>query len=474
MNIQIPDKLEFLFKPKQIKILFGGRGGYKTTCICKALIFRAMAENLKILCLREYMKSIANSVHSALVKEIDIFNARDKIRVLDKSLSGIQNKSLFAFDGMSRGTKGIKSYDDFNIAWIEEGESTKETSLDDLIPTIIRNNPGEIWISFNPQDESDIIYSRYVKPHIDIINKQGFYEDETLYVCKTSLEENPFPNPGLEEHSRDLKKENYKKWLWMYGGECYADYQDAIIKPEWFDAAVNAHKKLGFKVAGVRSQGFDLADTGDAKCTMHRHGSYISNGERWEWGELPEAIDNAFKNAEKDKDEFMVYDATGMGAAMKVYLANVTINKSIKVIPFMGAESVDNPHELYPKTKLIPDDQKKSNKDTFRNKRSQYYILLADRFEATYNAIEKGIYTNPEDLIAIDPDLEDIDILKSELIKVKKDKKNNSFIQIQSKKDAVKEGIKSPNMADALCMCFANPPPTITRKPLVFASEFVR
>jgi phage terminase large subunit len=434
-----------------------------------------MAENLKILCLREYMKSIANSVHSALVKEVDNFNARDKIRVLDKSLSGITNKSLFAFDGMSRGTKGIKSYDDFNIAWIEEAEDTKESSLDDLIPTIIRNNPGEIWITFNPQDEFDTVYARYVKPYIETINKQGYYEDDTLYVCKTSLEESPFPNEGLLKHSRDLKASNYKKWLWMYGGECYADYQDSIIKPEWFDAAVGANIKLGFKPLGIKSQGFDLADTGDAKVTIHRHGSHVSNGERWLWGELPEAIDNAFKNAENDKDEFLVYDAVGMGASMKVYLANVTTNKSIKVIPFNGAlkgMALDNPEELYPKSDKVPDKDKKPNKEVFLNKRSQYYIYLADRFEATYNAIEKGIYTDPDQLISIDPELEDIDILKSELIKVKKVRTNNSFIQIQSKKDAIKEGIKSPNMADALCMCFANPAPTIEHKPLVFESEW--
>ena len=87
MNIDLPTKLQFLFRPKQIKVIYGGRGGYKTTSICKALTFRAMMEeSLKVVCLREYMKSIANSVHSAIKKEIKIFNAEDKFTILSLPL----------------------------------------------------------------------------------------------------------------------------------------------------------------------------------------------------------------------------------------------------------------------------------------------------------------------------------------------------------------------------------------------------
>jgi phage terminase large subunit len=168
----------------------------------------------------------------------------------------------------------------------------------------------------------------------------------------------------------------------------------------------------------------------------------------------------------------IVYDADGMGASMKVYLANVTTNKRIQVEPYYGSGKVDNPDILYAEYVDQPDKDKRTNKDTFRNKRSQYYVALADRFQSTYNAITKGIYTDPDKMISLSSDLPHLDILKSELIKIKRIVGNNSFVQIQSKKDALKEGIKSPNDADALKMCFANPAPATKIVRINAESEF--
>lgn len=463
-----------MLKPKRFKVIFGGRGGYKTTSVSKILPFLGMRDSLKIVCLREQMKSIEHSVHSSIKKEIENIGASDRYRVLDKSIKGLHNKTVFAFDGMTRGTKGIKSYDEFNIAWIEEGERTTKRSLDDLIPTIIRNDPGEIWITFNPDGEFDEVYSRFVKPYLDIINQQGYYEDEYLYVVKTSLDDNPFYNEGLLSHSAQLKKENYKEWLHIYGGEVFSDYKHSIIQPEWFDAAIDAHIKLKFKPVGVRSVGFDLADTGDDKALMYRHGSVITDSLRWSHGELPEAIDTAFEGAETNKSEFMVYDDDGLGKSMKVYLANVTVNKGIKVIAYNGNASVDDPDLLYPDDPKVPDNEKKSNKDTFRNKKAQKVWGLRDRFEATYNAVQKGIYTDPDNMISLSSKLDDLDVLKSEAIKVERKRGQNSFIQIRAKGDKNADGTipKSPNMWDSLTMAFANPPPTPEIVSLEFTSEW--
>ena len=155
---------------------------------------------------------------------------------------------------------------------------------------------------------------------------------------------------------------------------------------------------------------------------------------------------------------------------MKVYVANVSTDAGLTIRPYNGNARVDNPKEIYnpgdPKT------EQRTNQDYFKNRRSQKYWELRDRFQAVYNAIKKGIYTDPDKLISISSKLEDLDVLKSELVKVKRVKGNNDIIQIQSKKDAIKEGIKSPNMADALKMCFANPPLATKPMTLNFTSEF--
>jgi phage terminase large subunit len=453
-----------MLRPKQIKVYFGGRVGAKTVSFSKIALFMARQRPLRVIGVREFMSSIKESVHSSIVREIGVLNMSDFFTPLDTQIKG-RNGSLFFYMGISRNPSAVKSLDDVDILWNEEAEYTSQKSLDIIIPTIIRKPGAEIWFSFNPEDEFGPVYARFVKPYLDIINSQGFYEDETLYVCKVGIDDNPFASESIKQDAAKMKAENYKKWLWIYGGECYSDYKESIIKPEWFDAAIDAHKKLNFKPLGAKSIGFDLADTGDDKALAMRHGSVITHAKRWSHGELPAAIDIGFKKSQEWGAKYLVYDGDGLGASMKVYLDKVAIGDSVTVEPYRGGATPDFPDDIYI--------DNESNSNYFRNKRAQYYWLLRDRFEATYNAVTSRIYTDPDKLISISSDIEDIDVLKSELIKIKKVRNNNTKLQIQSKKDAAKEGIKSPNMADALKMCFANPSVEIIKPVnLNFTSEF--
>jgi phage terminase large subunit len=474
MQINFTEHFQALFRPKRYKVYFGGRGGMKTASFSKALLFYARQRPLRVLCLREFQGSIKESVHSSLSREVNELNMSDFFTVQETSIKG-RNGSLFIYAGIARNPEAIKSYDDFDICWIEEAEAISERSLRIVKPTI-RKEGSEIWISFNPENEFGAVYSEFVKPYIDKIRSQGFYEDSALYVTRVNLPDNPFASEVLRKESAKMKAENYKEWLHVYGGECDMNYKHSIIQPEWFEAAIDAHIKLGFKAEGVRSMGFDLADTGDDKAITIRHGSVVTHTKRWSHGELPEAIDIAFEEAGAANADFMVYDDDGLGKSMKVYLAKSltksTAFKHLKVIPYNGNARIDDPDDYYETP--IPGQKAIYNRDKFKNRRAQKYWELRDRFEATYNALEKHIYTDPDKLISICSDCEDLDVLKSEIVKIKRLRGNNTQIQIQSKKDAIKENIKSPNMADSLKMSFANPVPFINSplKSLEFQSEF--
>lgn len=464
MEIQIADKFQFLFRPKRIKVMFGGRGGAKTVSISKAALFMAAAEKKRILCLREFMNSIDDSVHSALKDEIETMGMSHLFNPLNTAIEGV-NGSTFKYGQLARNLSSIKSKHDFDIAWIEEAETVSEKSIDVLEPTI-RKAGSEVWYSFNPDDEFGAVYSRYVKPHLEHINKHGFYEDDELYVVKVGLEDNPFAPDELIHASNKMKAENYKKWQHIWGGEVFGDYKDAIIQPEWVRASIDAHKKLGFDALGVKALGFDPADTGDdAKAIVMRHGSVITKGMKWLDGDLSEAIDITFDYAYEWRSDFIVYDSDGLGRGVKVGLDKRVEGKSITVVPYGGNDKKDNESQKY------MDD--KTNKETFKNKRAQYWWYLRDRFEATYNAVEKGVYCDPEKLISLSSEIEDLDTLRAELSRVNRKRGANSFIQIESKEDMKKREVKSPNMADALVMCFANPDMSTKKKPvLTFASEF--
>ena len=451
MEIHLPEKLKFIFKPKRIKVLYGGRGGGKTVGITKALLLMAGQEEKRVLCLREFMNSIDDSVHASLQDEI-LTMGMDKIyKVGGRSITG-SNGSSFTYAQLARNLSSIKSKHNYDIAWVEEAETVSEKSIEVLEPTL-RKEGSEIWYSFNPDDEFGAVYSKYVKPYLSELDAHGFYEDDDLYVCKINLPDNPYAPPELTNASDRMKRENYKKWLHIYGGHVFGDYSDAIIQPEWVNAAIDAHKKIkGWEPMGIKCMGFDPADTGnDAKALVMRHGSVITFGRKWEDGDLDEAIKRTFDKAYELRADHIVYDSDGLGRGVKVGLDKRIEGKNITVSGYGGNDKKDFENVLY-----MGD---KSNKDTFKNKRAQYYWLLRDRFEATYNAVTKGLYTDTDDLISISSDIDDIDTLRAELSRVQRKRGANSFIQIESKQDMKKREVKSPNMADALVMCFANPPP---------------
>ena len=54
-----------------------------------------------------------------------------------------------------------------------------------------------------------------------------------------------------------------------------------------------------------------------------------------------------------------------------------------------------------------------------------------------------------------DPSIKELEDLKAELSRPRVDYDNNGRVKVESKKDMRKRGIPSPNMADALVMCYA-------------------
>ncbi len=446
INFTLPDKLSEILNPHPYKVLYGGRGGAKSRSIAKTLLLKGTLEKKLILCTRELQKSIQDSVHRVLSGQIKELGLESFYEVQKSTIIG-KNGTEFIFNGIRNNATAIKSMEGIDDCWCEEAESITEESWDILIPTI-RKDGAEIWVSFNPDDELDNTWERWV------LNPP----DGSL-VIEINYWDNPWFPEILRKQMEEMKKANHPKYLHVWCGKPNADYEDSIIKPEWFDAACDAHEKLkGFEPIGHKVVSFDPADDGsDAKALAYRHGSVFYEIKQWLDGDITEAIPKAFDKAEEVKADYLIYDSIGIGASVKVALKIRDPSGNIEFIGFGGGESVDFPSARY------QDD--KPNKDTFRNKRAQYYWSLRDRFEATYNAVTKGKFTNPEKMISLCSDIKYLKSLKSELCKIKRKRSISSYlIQIESKMDMIKDGRKSPNMADALMMSFCITPKKSKKK----------
>ena len=195
--IELPEKFDGLFMPARYKVYYGGRGGAKSNSFAMPLIAKAYCEGLRILCTREFQSSIADSVYRLLVDKINSMGLSDWFNVTRTEITS-KAGAQFIFKGLQRSIQEIKSTEGIDICWVEEAQTISENSWEILIPTI-RSENSEIWISFNPQEENDPTYQRFIvnTPPNSIIEKVGwqdnpFFPDvldkERLYMLKTDPE----------------------------------------------------------------------------------------------------------------------------------------------------------------------------------------------------------------------------------------------------------------------------------------------
>lgn len=145
------------------KVAYGGRNSLKSWSFAAALLSLGVLQDLRILCAREVQKSLAESVHQLLVDQIALLNYGDLYEVTDNAIRGTKRDTLIRFTGLSDQTvQSIKSFEGFDICWVEEAQGVKKRSWQILLPTIFRTPNSEVWVSFNPDMDDDETWERFV------------------------------------------------------------------------------------------------------------------------------------------------------------------------------------------------------------------------------------------------------------------------------------------------------------------------
>lgn len=217
---QFPDKLAFLFRQARYKVAYGGRCSGKSWGFARALLILGTIRPLRILCAREVQKSIKDSVHKLLKDQIASLGLGSKYEVLDTVIRG-SNGTEILFTGLSDQTaETIKSFEGCDICWVEEGQVISARSWTILIPTI-RKDDSEIWVSYNPELETDPTHVRFV------INKPT-----NAIVVKMNYSDNPWFNSIMEQERLDCKRDDPKGYGNIWEGECRAAVEGAIYHNE--------------------------------------------------------------------------------------------------------------------------------------------------------------------------------------------------------------------------------------------------
>lgn len=457
-KMQIPAKLlPLIQKKKRFKVVIGGRGSGKSHTVADICLMDAQTKGIKTGCFREFQNSISDSVYSLLVDEIE----RLELQGFDVQANSIQRngQDAFTFKGLARNPESIKSMHGYQRFVVEEAQTISFKSLKLLTPTL-RMEGSEVWFIANPGSSADPLSQRFIVPFQKELDKHGYYEDDLHLIIVCNADDNPFfPSVLDAERTFDFEHLERAEYDHIWGGKFNDTVRDSIIKAEWFDAAIDAHKKLGFKAQGAVVVSHDPSDTGpDDKGLAIRKGSVFLDVLANPDGDINEGGDWATQIAIEHNVDLFTWDCDGMGVGLNRQVSKALEGIKCEVRQYKGSHGADLPDEIYEQCDNIR--QPKTNKETFKNKRSQYYWLLRDRFYKTYRAVVHKEYIDPDELISLSSSIKDLQSLRSEVCRIPRKQNGSGYIQIMSKKEMWdKYQIPSPNMADSLAMAMEIPKP---------------
>ena len=195
IDIKTPRVFLPLLEPARYKGAHSGRGAGKSHWFAEALVERClMTRGTRWVCIREVQKSLKESAKRLIEDKIKKFGNSGFRSYNDRIET--PGDGLILFNGMQdHNSESIKSLEDFDGAWVEEGQTISKRSLQLLRPTI-RSEDSELWFSWNPRRRTDAVDSFL----------RGPKKPENSIVVEVGWADNPFFPKVLEkERLHDLE-----------------------------------------------------------------------------------------------------------------------------------------------------------------------------------------------------------------------------------------------------------------------------
>lgn len=220
-TIDMPAWAHKLTIPSRYKVAYGGRAGSKSWTFARALLLDGLQRPGRILCARETMKSMADSVHELLSKQIQAMNLGGRYQVLANEIRAIGIDTEFGYAGLrQQGVVNLKSWEGARRCWVEEAQVVTKKSWDVLTPTI-RAPGSEIWMGLNPELDTDYTYSEFVvNPQPDSI------------VIPVNWRDNPWLPPEMDKERRAKLARDPEGYKVIWEGECRSAVEGAIYGRE--------------------------------------------------------------------------------------------------------------------------------------------------------------------------------------------------------------------------------------------------
>jgi phage terminase large subunit len=212
VQVKLPAKIVETFGAPlgsyQYRIARGGRGSGKSVGAAVMALVRGVERRLRVLCVRQFQNSIAESFYRELVDAMEQNPwLQSQYIVTKESITG-RNGTQFIFRGLDRNPQSIKSLAKIDLTIIEEAEDIPETSWINLEATVFRQPNSEIWVIYNPRKDNSPVDFRFIQN-----------QAPKSIVSNINWRDNPFFPPGLEIlRKRDMEVFDYSMYSHIWEG----------------------------------------------------------------------------------------------------------------------------------------------------------------------------------------------------------------------------------------------------------------
>ena len=403
--VKLPSEFKPLFDSWwRHAVIEGGRYSLKSHTVARFLLLTARSKRVRIACLRQFQKNIADSSYQLLIDLIQQYGFSEFVWTND-IITNTNTGSTFIFKGLDRNVETtIKSLEGIDITWIDEAQTITLKSIRILNPTIRKPGSKIIW-TLNRLTDLDPVISYFITNpprkdvwHLEvdyrIAQKNGWLSNEILYEIEQARINHP------EDYAHD------------YLGKALAISDKNIIQ------TAQVIEAMGREVddEGAIEVGVDVARLGgDRTVFVKRKGLKEIGRASYTKKRTTEVCDLLVNFIGADKDILIKIDDTGVGGGV----TDEMIARGYNVIPInFGAKA--------------------SNSDKYPNLISEAWFYLQ-------SIIDQISIANDKDLL--------VELSNREW---KMDSKGRRGVE--SKDDYKKRGFRSPDLADATILCFYTPP----------------
>ena len=403
--IKLPSEFKLLFDNWwRHAVIEGGRYSLKSHTVARFLLLTARSKRVRIACLRQFQKNIADSSYQLLIDLIQQYGFSEFVWTND-TITNTNTGSTFIFKGLDRNVETtIKSLEGIDIAWIDEAQTITLKSIRILNPTIRKPGSKIIW-TLNRLTDLDPVISYFITNpprkdvwHLEvdyrIAQKNGWLSNEILYEIEQARINHP------EDYAHD------------YLGKALTISDKNIIQ------TAQVIEAMGREVddEGAIEVGVDVARLGgDRTVFVKRKGLKEIGRASFTKKRTTEVCDLLVNFIGADKDVLIKIDDTGVGGGV----TDEMIARGYNVIPINFGAKASNP--------------------------DKYPNLISEAWFYLQSIIDNISIANDKDLL--------VELSNREW---KMDSKGRRGVE--SKDDYKKRGFRSPDLADATILCFYTPP----------------